>query len=118
MLTGKRRFWLAEHVWVSAVMKWARGHTTLEDMQIRKNFIAPLLLAAGVAAAIAAAPTAMAAATDAPVFPHEHATLIGPSTGNNEINASSPVNFAPQYPGYFGGFGALGDGVHGGTGHR
>jgi hypothetical protein len=87
-------------------------------MRIGLKYLTPALAAAAAAVAIAAAPTAMAAATDAPVFPHEHTTLIGPSTGNNEINASSPVNFAPQYPGYFGGFGALGDGVHGGTGHR
>ena len=92
-------------------------------MRIGLKYLTPALAAAAAAVAIAAAPTAMAATTDAPVFPHEHTTLIGPSTGNNEINASPPVNFAPQYPyweggGYFGGFGALGDGVHGGTGHR
>jgi hypothetical protein len=113
-------------------MKPARGHTTLDYMQIRKNFIAPLLLAAAAAAAIAAAPTAMADTTDAPVFPHDHTTLISPSTGNNQINdASPPVNFAPQYPyyegGYYGGYhggyshGGFGGGFgggHGGGGHR
>jgi hypothetical protein len=92
-------------------------------MRIGLKYLTPALAAAAAAVAIAAAPTAMAATTDAPVFPHEHTTLIGPSTGNNEINASLPVNFAPQYPyweggGDFGGFGGLGDGVHGGTGHR
>ena len=85
-------------------------------MRIGLKYLTPALAAAAAAVAIAAAPTAMAATTDAPVFPHEHTTLIGPSTGNNEINASLPVNFAPG--GYFGGFGGLGDGVHGGTGHR
>jgi hypothetical protein len=109
-------------------MKRARGRTTLDYMQIRKNFIAPLLLAAGAAAAIAAAPTAMADTTDAPVFPHDHTTLISPSTGNNQINnASPPVDFAPQYPyyegGYYGGYshGGFGGGFgggHGGGGHR
>ena len=70
-------------------MKWARGHTTLEDMRIRKNFIAPLLLAAGVAAGTAAAPTAMAAtATPAPVFPHRHTTLAGALPGNVQLNDS------------------------------
>ena len=120
MLTGKRRFWLAEHVWVSAVMKWARGHTTLEDMQIRKNFIAPLLLAASVAAAIAAAPTAMAATADpAPVFPHRHTTLAGGLPGNVQLNDSAgPVQYSPQYPfdegGDFGGYGGYGHGGFGG----
>jgi hypothetical protein len=113
-------------------MKSARWYTTLDDMHIRKNFIAPLLLAAGAAAAIAAAPTAMAANTDpAPVFPHDHTTLVGPSPGNNQINnASPPADFAPQYPywegdsgGYFGGYGHGGfaggfGGGHGGGGHR
>ncbi len=100
-------------------------------MQIRKNFIAPLLLAAGVAAAIAAAPTAMAATTDGPVFPHRHTTLIGPSPGNSQINDSlGAVQYSPQYPfdegGYFGGYrgyghGGFGGGFgggHGGGGHR
>ena len=92
-------------------------------MRIGLKYLTPALAAAAAAVAIAAAPAALAATTDAPVFPHEHTTLIGPSTGNNEINASPPVNFAPQYPnweggGYNGGFGGMGDGVHGGTGHR
>ena len=111
-------------------MKWARGHTTLVDMEIRKKFIAPLLLAAGAAAAIAAAPTAMADnnADPPPVFPHDHTTLVGSLPGNNQINASPPVNFAPQYPywegdsygGYSrGGFGGGGfGGSHGGGGHH
>jgi len=110
---------------VSAVMKWARGHTTLEDMQIKKNFIAPLLLAAGVAAAIAAAPTAMAATADpAPVFPHRHTTLVGGLPGNSQINASpGGVSYSPQYlddeGGYFRGYRGYGQGGgHGGTGHR
>jgi hypothetical protein len=81
-------------------MKWASHAASLDDMQIKKNFIAPLLLAAGAAAAIAAAPTAMAATADpAPVFPHGHTTLVGALPGNNEINNASPhVGFAPQYP--------------------
>jgi hypothetical protein len=122
MLTGKRRFWLAEQVWVSAVMKWAREHTTLEDMQIRKNLIAPLLLAAGVAAAIAAAPTAMAAAANpAPVFPHQHTSLVGALPGNVQLNDSpGPVQYSPQYPfdegGYFSGYGGYGGYGHGGFG--
>jgi hypothetical protein len=132
MLTGKRRFRLAEHVWVSAVMKWARGRTTLEDMQIRKNFIAPLLLAAGVATAIAAAPTAMAATADpAPVFPHRHTTLAGALPGNVQLNDSlGTPQYSPQYPfdegDYFGGYRAYGPGGFGshgafgghGAGHR
>jgi hypothetical protein len=105
---------------VSAGMKWARGHTTLEDMPIRKNFIAPLLLAAGVAAAIAAAPTAMAATADpAPVFPHRHTTLVGGLPGNTQINDSTGgVSYSPQYPydegGYFGGYRGYGHGGFGG----
>jgi hypothetical protein len=105
---------------VSAVMKWARGHTTLEDMQIRKNFIAPLLLAAGVAAAVAAAPTAMAANADpAPVFPHRHTTLAGALPGSVQLNDSpGAVQYSPQYPydegGYFGGYGGYGHGGFGG----
>jgi hypothetical protein len=94
-------------------------------MRIGLKYLTPALAAAAAAVAIAAAPTALAATTDAPVFPHEHTTLIGPSTGNNEINASPPVNFAPQYPyweggGYNGGYshGGFGGDGHGGTGHR
>ena len=124
---------------MSAVMKWARGHTTLEDMQIRKNFISPLLLAAGVAAAIAAAPTAMAATADpapaaptamaatadpAPVFPHRHTTLAGALPGNVQLNDSlGTPQYSPQYPfdegDYFGGYSAYGHGGFGGHGgHR
>ena len=102
---------------MSALMKWARGHASLEDMQIKKNFIAPLLLAAGVAAAIAAAPTAMAAAADpAPVFPHDHTTLAGPLPGSTEINDSLPVTFAPQYSYYEGGYGGYSHGGFSGAG--
>ena len=110
---------------MSAVMKWVRGHTTLEDMQIRKNFIAPLLLAAGVAAAIAAAPTAMAATADpAPVFPHRHTTLAGALPGNVQLNDSlGTAQYSPQYPfdegDYFGSYSAYGHGGfsgHGGFG--
>ena len=106
---------------MSAVMKWARGRTTLEDMQIRKNLIAPLLLAAGVAATIAAAPTAMAAtATPAPVFPHRHTTLAGALPGNVQLNDSlGAFQYSPQYPfdegDYFGGYRAYGH--HGFSGH-
>jgi hypothetical protein len=117
-------------------MNRARRHGIVDDMQIRKNFIAPLLLAAGAATAIAVAPPAVAATTTAPVFPHDHTTLVGPLPGNNEINASPPVSFAPQYPysegddfgggygrgGFGGGFGGHGGGGgfggHGGGGHR
>jgi hypothetical protein len=139
MLTGKRRFRLAEHVGVSAVMNWSPGHTTVEDMQIRKNFIAPLLLAAGVAAAIAAAPTAMAAtANPAPaqpcingVCPDSHTSLPAnaPLPGNVQLNNSpGPVPYSPQYPyaqypydegSYVGGYGGFGGGgFGGGGGHR
>jgi len=89
-------------------------------MQITKSFVAPLLMAAGVAAAIAAAPTAMAAAANpAPVFPHEHTTLVGTLPGNVQLNDSpGPVQYSPQYPydegGYFGGYRGYGHGGFGG----
>jgi hypothetical protein len=116
---------MAEHFLVSAVMKGARGHGSLDYMQTRRNFIAPLLLAAGAAAAIAAAPTAMAANMNpAPhrpcinaVCPDSQTTLVGQLPGNDQLNDSPPVDFAPQDPwvdGY-GGYGFVGGG-HGGFG--
>jgi hypothetical protein len=128
LLTGKRRFQLAEHVLRVSGDEMGSPAGNSDDMQIRKRSIAPLLLAAGAAAVIAVAPTATAATTTtAPVFPHDHTTLVGPLPGDSEINACPPVSFAPQYPywegDYFGGgygrggFGG-GFGGHGGGGHR
>ena len=116
-------------------MEMGSRHASLDDMQIRNNFIAPLLLAAGVAVGIAAAPTAMAA-SGAParpctngVCPDGHTTLAGPLPGNTQLNDSPPVDFAPQYPYWEGGYGGYGGyghggfgggfgGGHGGGGHR
>ena len=64
---------------------------------IKLRYITPLLAAAGVAAAIVAAPTALAADT------------VCSSPGNVQINDSAPIQFGPQYPywagDYFGGYG-------------
>jgi hypothetical protein len=86
-------------------------------MRIGLKYITPALAAGAAAVAIAAAPTAMAATTDAPVFPHEQTTLVGPLPGNNQINASPPVDFAPQYPYWDRGYGGYHGGYHGGYGH-
>jgi hypothetical protein len=108
---------------VSAVMKRASRAASLEDMQIRKNFIAPLLLAAGVATAIAAAPTAMAANAPAQpctngVCPNSDTTLAGPLPGNTQINDSLPVTFAPQYSYYEGRYGGYSHGGFSGSGRN
>jgi hypothetical protein len=115
-------------------------------MRIKISYLAPLLAAGAAAAAIAAAPTAMAATNPAgpgchmlgaePVCPGTHSTLINPPPANSQINASpGPVGVGPQYPywqgGYWGGYGHGGNqgfghggfggggfgGGHGGGGH-
>ena len=100
-------------------------------MRIELKYLTPALAAAAAAVAIAAAPTALAATTDAPVFPHQHTTLAGGLPGNVQLNDSlGAVQYSPQYPfdegGYFGGYrgyghGGFGGGFgggHGGGGHR
>jgi len=97
-------------------------------MRIGLKYLTPALAAAAAAVAIAAAPTALAATTDAPVFPHQHTTLAGGLPGNVQLNDSpGPVQYSPQYPfdegGNFGGYGGyshggFSGGGHGGTGHR
>jgi hypothetical protein len=107
-------------------------------MRIKLSYFTPLLAAGAAAVAIAAAPTAMAAATSGgchmvggdPVCPNTHSTLTSQSPGNSQINASpGPVGFGPQYPydeggywggygpGFYGGFGGFGGGGFGGFGH-
>jgi hypothetical protein len=111
-------------------------------MRIRISYLTPLLAAGATAAAIAAAPTAMAATAGpgchmeggSPVCPNTHSTLISSppnnSSGNSQINDSvGAVPYSPQYPyaegdyyggGYVGGFGGFGHGGgfggHGGGG--
>jgi hypothetical protein len=98
-------------------------------MRMKLSYLTPLLAAGAAAVAIAAAPTAMAAASPAgpgchmmggvPVCPDTHSTLISPPAGNSQINASPPVTFGPQYPYWEGGYGPGGYGGfgHGGFGH-
>jgi hypothetical protein len=113
------------------------NHQGISNMRIKLSYLTPLLAAGAAVAAIAAAPTAMAATSPAgpgchmmgaePVCPDTHATLIDPPPGNNQINASpGPVGFGPQYPiwggGYWGGYGhggyrGFGHGGFGGFGH-
>jgi hypothetical protein len=91
-------------------------------MRIKLSYFTPLLAAGAVAAAIAAAPTAMAASLPSgcymmgpdPVCPDTHSTLISSPPGNSQINASPPVTFGPQYPYWEGGYGP---GAYGGFGH-
>jgi len=112
-------------------------------MRIKLSYLTPLLAAGAAAAAIASAPTAMAAANPAgpgchmmgsvPVCPDTHSTLASDPPGNSQINASpGPIVYAPQYPygeggywggygrggyrGGFGGVGGFGGGGHGGHG--
>jgi len=98
-------------------------------MRVRLNYITPLLAAGAAAAAIAAAPTAMAATVASPtpiqgctngICPDTHASLpAGELPGNVQINNSAgAVPFSPQYPyaegGYIGGYGSFGHGGFGG----
>ena len=93
-------------------------------MRIGLKYLTPALAATAAAVAIAAAPTAMAATTDAPVFPHRHTTLVGALPGSVQLNDSlGAVQYSPQYSsdegGYFRGYRGYGHGGgHGGTGHR
>jgi hypothetical protein len=100
-------------------------------MRIRLGPLTAVLATGAAAAAIAAAPTAMAATAPAgchmmdgsPVCPNTHSTLISAPPGNSQINASpGPVGFEPQYPYWEGGFGpgaygGFGGGHGGGGGH-
>jgi hypothetical protein len=68
-------------------------------MSIKLNYLAPLLAAGAVAAAIAAAPLAAAA----PQGLQSACSSAGPGTecvtpGNAQINDSLAPNFASQYP--------------------
>jgi hypothetical protein len=77
-------------------------------MRIKLNYLTPLLAAGAVAAAIAAAPTATAAACHimdgSPVCPDTHSTPISSPPRNSPINASpGAIDPAPQYP-----YGSLG----------
>jgi hypothetical protein len=78
---------------------------------MKLRYITPVLSAAAAAAAIIAAPTASAANV-------QTCTTAGTDTmcqspGNVQINDSAPVQFAPQYPYFEGGYF---DGAH--RGHR
>jgi hypothetical protein len=99
-------------------------------MRIKLSHLTPLLAAGAAAAAIASAPTAMAATNPAgpgchmmgavPVCPDTHSTLASAAPGNSQLNASpGPVVAGPQYPywegGYYGGYGGYG-GYHGNGG--
>jgi hypothetical protein len=98
-------------------------------MRINRSHIAALLAAGAAAAAIATAPMAIAATAPSgchmmgadPVCPNTHSTLISPSPGNGQIDASpGAVGFSPQYPydegGYWGGYDGFGGGYVGGFG--
>src|SRR5271168_546290 len=67
------------------------------------RYITPLLVAAGAAAAIIAAPTAMAAnTTDQCSAVPGVVDSVCVTPGNAQLNDSAPVQFGPQYP-YWGG---------------
>jgi hypothetical protein len=86
---------------------------------MKLRHITPLLAAAGAAAAIVAAPSALAADTDQSCTTTPGVDTVCSSPGNVQINDSAPVQFGPQYPywagDYFGGYGY--GGGHAG-GHR
>ena len=68
-------------------------------MRIR-NFVAPLLIAAGGAAAIAIAPLAQAESTPTPCTFSGNATVCQ-TEGNAQVSALPPaVDYQPQYPFY------------------
>jgi hypothetical protein len=67
-------------------------------MRIGLKYLTPALAAGAAALAIAAAPSAMADTTDAPMFPPDNTALISPSNGNGQINDSPPEQFGQQYP--------------------
>jgi hypothetical protein len=87
-------------------------------MRIGLRYITPVLAAAAAALAIAAAPTAAAASTDQTQSSCNDvggSETICQSPGNVEINDSPPVNFAPLYPYWEGGYGGyVGGGGYGG----
>lgn len=88
-------------------------------MKIR--YITPLVVAAGAAAAIIAAPAAMAAGTTdqcSAVPGVVDSVCVTP--GNAQINDSAPIQYGPQYPYWEGGWGGWGGYGHGGFGggHR
>ena len=62
---------------------------------MKLRYITPMLAAAGTAAAIIAAPTAMAADTQS--CSNTGAGSVCESPGNVQINDSPPVQFTPQY---------------------
>lgn len=82
------------------------------------RYITPLVVAAGAAAAIIAAPAAMAAnTTDQCSAVPGVVDSVCVTPGNAQINDSAPVQFGPQYPYWAGGWGGWGGFGHGG-GHR
>lgn len=84
---------------------------------MKLRHISPLLAAAGAAAAIVAAPTALAVTnTDQSCTTAPGVDTVCSSPGNVQINDSPPVQFGPQYPywegDYFGGYGGAHVGGH------
>jgi len=78
---------------------------------MKLRYITPALATIGIATAIIAAPSAMAADTQACTTGSPGSACQSP--GNVQINDSAPVQFAPQYP-YW-----EGDSFHGAyRGHR
>jgi hypothetical protein len=74
-------------------------------MRIR-NFVAPLLIAAGGAAVIAIAPLAQAESTPTPCTVSGNATVCQ-TEGNAQVSALPPaIDYQPQYP-FFGDEGLL-----------
>jgi hypothetical protein len=95
-------------------------------MRIKLSYVTPLLAAGAAAAAIAAAPTAMADPVQQSCTYQGESETLCQSPGNAQINDSPPyLQYGPQYP-YFAGddFDHGGDfgfgGGHGGFGggHR
>jgi hypothetical protein len=91
-----------------------RQHQRKNIMRIKLNYVAPLLGAGAVAAAIAAAPIA---AADTGM---SCAGNVCQSPGNVQINDNPPpVGFYPYGgEGFLLGGGGFGGGFHGGGGHR
>jgi hypothetical protein len=87
-------------------------------MRIKLRYITPLLAAAGAAAAIGAAPVALADSSTPLNCTYINGNLDTQcqSPGNTQINDSLPfVPYTPQYPYFEGGYGY---GGHMGGGHR
>lgn len=97
-------------------------------MQIRLKYLTPLLAAGAAAAAIAAAPVALAGPTGAANSPQAQESCIDlnsgsqcQSPGNVQLNDSPAGPVYPyygDYPFYGGFYGGYGGGHGGGGGHR